>query len=558
MKLIVCVLIAAVAVPACSQTGRVLRVGDGESIQQALQRAGPGDTVLVGGVHVENVSVATDGVTIEGQGGAEIHGYMDWTPRWVPAELGRGIFRAPCPREPEFLCYDGKMVLKCTRNRKLILQQGSLTKEARTPGHFKHIRGVWAYMDGWVYLRTPDGADPSDATVVVSAPDSACVLVEADDVTIRGLTLRYATFAVLARNAGRVVIEYCTVGPTAHGIRLGRGVHDSVVRYCQVSCPAVFAWRDPQAPRADGTDLVEDIYFINKPQGPKNRRSIALRNAGANNEVAYNHIHDCYQGIEAKQDTDEGIRNAHRNLRVHHNYIHDTAFYGLCPNGVGINGRWHHNLVVNTHSAAIRIKQPSVIGPLYIYRNVIDHDGGRPWWASDPQAGPIFIIHNTFRGGWTMIRLADGHVPNLFILANAFIGQTRAYRHGRFIGIIRPEQIDYNLINHAEAELYDKLLAAGYQAHGVAAPLDDDADDAAILAAGKDKGPDWNAYVRALRRRLADLPEVLPGTECVQGRGDIGAYEEGFTTGDDQVGVDPALCGAKAFHQRKGIQRVSK
>jgi len=555
--------VLAVALSACAYTaeGGVIRVGPGESIQSAVNKAMPGDTVrIAGGTYNEDVTVTRSGIVLEGEPGVEIHGQTPWQPKWSPAGFGEGIYKAPYPRDPAFLAYNGLQVLKCTRDQKRILMHGSETRQGKAPGHFKHIRGVWAYMDGCVYLRAPEKDNPADDEVFVADSGAACVMLDgADDVTVRGLTLRYAEFAVQARNGRRLTIEYCTAGPTSHGIRLWTGVHDSTVRYCEVSCPAVFNWvpHEP-ASQKDGTNLIEDIYYINKPYGPANRRSIALRNSGHNNEIAYNYVHDCYQGIEAKEDRTQGGLDVHRNLEVHHNTVQDTSFYGLCPNGTDINGRWHHNLVVNTRSAGMRIKPPPTKGPLYIYRNVFLHPGGRPWWMSQSAPGPIVVYHNDFVGGWTMIRLPHKDVPNFCLLANAFIGQTRAWRYGRFTDTIPAEQIDYNLLSREEVEFYDEMLARGYQQHGVVAPLPDEADREQIMRAGKDKGPDWTHLAKQLSEKMPSLHTPLPGTEHIRGRADIGAFEEGFLEGPDDVGVSPDRCGAQAFHDKKEMTEADE
>ena len=537
--------------------GKIIPVREGESIQAAVDKASPGDTVLIAcGMYIENVRVTRSGtadapIIIEGEEGAEIHGYTNWQPKWTPASFGEGIFKTPRAAEPGLLCYNGLYVLKCTKNQKRILAHGSETEQAKTPGGFKHIRAVWAYMDGQLYLRTPDKEDPGAAEVYVAQEGSACIFLDgASNVIVRGLTLRYATYGVLATNCTNVVVEHCTVGPTDHGIRFWQNVHDSKIRYCQVTCPAIFEWVRRGPPETDGTKHNEDIYYINKTAGPQNRRSISLLNSGHNNEIAYNHIHDCYQGIEAKEDRTEDGHLNNQNLNVHHNYIHETAYYALSPNGTDINGRWHHNLLVNNTSSAIRIKPPSAVGPLYIYRNVIRHEGGRVWWASDAQKGPVLMYHNTFYGGWTMIRLASGRSPGVCLIANAFIGPTRAYRHGHFIGRIPPDQIDYNLITNRQMELYDELQAGGYQKHDLVAPLGLDSDRADIVALTADTGPNWKELTAALRVRYPALPAQLPGTEHVKGRADIGAYEDGALDGEHEVGVDPALCGARAYHNR--------
>jgi hypothetical protein len=51
-----------------ARAGRVTAVGPRESIQAAVDRARPGDTILVRGTHRENVAVQTDGLTLRGVG----------------------------------------------------------------------------------------------------------------------------------------------------------------------------------------------------------------------------------------------------------------------------------------------------------------------------------------------------------------------------------------------------------------------------------------------------------------------------------------------------------
>src|SRR5436190_14623396 len=43
-------------------------VGPGDSIQAAVDAAQPGDTIVVQGLHHENVAITTDGITLHGQG----------------------------------------------------------------------------------------------------------------------------------------------------------------------------------------------------------------------------------------------------------------------------------------------------------------------------------------------------------------------------------------------------------------------------------------------------------------------------------------------------------
>src|ERR1041384_703439 len=58
----------AAAVSAGSPLAAVAVVGPGDSIQAAIDAAQPGDTIIVKGVHHENVAITTDGITLRGIG----------------------------------------------------------------------------------------------------------------------------------------------------------------------------------------------------------------------------------------------------------------------------------------------------------------------------------------------------------------------------------------------------------------------------------------------------------------------------------------------------------
>ena len=69
-----------------AQAHRAAVVGPGDSIQAAVDAAGPGDTILVFGTHRENVAIETDGLTLRGVGAVirppatpAVHGCFDPT-----------------------------------------------------------------------------------------------------------------------------------------------------------------------------------------------------------------------------------------------------------------------------------------------------------------------------------------------------------------------------------------------------------------------------------------------------------------------------------------------
>jgi len=67
---LVAALVALALVPAAAGAAhaRATVVGPGQSIQSAVDAAGPGDTIVVFGTHRENVAIQTDGLTLRGAG----------------------------------------------------------------------------------------------------------------------------------------------------------------------------------------------------------------------------------------------------------------------------------------------------------------------------------------------------------------------------------------------------------------------------------------------------------------------------------------------------------
>ena len=61
-------LVLAVGLSAASASAATTVVGPGDSIQDAIDAAQPGDTIVVRGVHHENLAITTDGITLRGVG----------------------------------------------------------------------------------------------------------------------------------------------------------------------------------------------------------------------------------------------------------------------------------------------------------------------------------------------------------------------------------------------------------------------------------------------------------------------------------------------------------
>ncbi|MCZ7647515.1 MAG: hypothetical protein M5U26_20035 [Planctomycetota bacterium] len=542
--------------------------GDGSSaapfvrIQEALDLAGAGDTVRVKpGMYRERVrfkhsGTPTQPVVLQGEPGAVIDGSEAWTGAWEPAPgWPEGVWRAKPPVEPAYVAVDGKylhafLVHNLATQEQHIDENYKGRKLPRTPQEvfaqgapfagWKIVRGTWCFHEGWLYGKL-DGGDFGARKASIAPADSACVAIEgADYAVVRGLSLRHAWEGVsLVRTAGSVV-EGCTVGPTARGIRLDYGARGCVVRCCEVTCPAIFEWSSES-----NTIEWEDLYWLNKVVGSMNMRTLSALNAGPGNIIAYNVVHDAYQGIEDKEDksvlskaeqAELGDGPTSVGLEVHHNTMRNIWAYGLGPNGSSVNQRWHHNLIVEA-GEGMRIKKPKT-GPLYIYRNAIRNRNGRTYWwyaaKDDPATAAILFYHNTLAGPGRAVYMAHAALETTprglmfgnILLMNQFWHQKQDPRRCAW----EPWQCDGNLLWSSVQKEAEQRSA--YNAHGVSlpdgklpyderfAPL---ADSPAIDAA-----PDAEKILERLRAAKWPVPESgsLPGLERAAGKGfDLGAVE---------------------------------
>ncbi len=568
----------------CGTVGMVITVSPGESIQAALDRAGPGDIVRVAkGMYVEQVRFTSGGtpeapIVLEGEGGAVIYGdHSTWNPQWRRGEgFAKGVYATPCPFFPAYVEAEGHYVEGFNPNlgdpKEIFARGGPKTG-------WDAIRGTWCFIPAdkddpnspGTLLFYWDAKDPRTFESFRIAPvDSACVTIDgADYCVVRGLDLRASEHGVLIKNSRGSVVEYCTVGPTTNGIRLRENAHACKVLRCEVHCnPCVWDWTTP-----GGTPEWSDLYWLCKRIGFYNRRSISLLESGDDSEIAYNYIHHCYQGVEDKEDPDQPPRGLHKNLHVHHNVVADVHVYGYAPNSSAINQRWHNNLATRTGTSGMRVKRCK-IGPLFIYRNVFTECRTNTTWVySEPGerfAATTFIYNNTFSkltGGVYVVYVHNnalqGGMPYVYMRHNLYYFPDEplgCYKHNR-IGEYEwdPEHFDCNVIPQKSQELLDSNRGdlQAWNRNGRTyphqqRPFDEDfmptADSPAIDVPGR-----WDEFAEYLRTvDGVKLPPdgKFPGLDKYTGTcPDAGAreYDPTGKLGEDNViGVDPATVGAYA------------
>jgi len=582
-ELVVSLLCLSVVFLACGSAagGTVIRIQPGQSIQAAMDKAQPGDTVrLASGEYFEQVGFVSGGttdrpITLEGEPGAVIYGHdTGWRPQWRPAKgFTDGVWATPCPYAPASVEADGHYMEGFDAMRacpKDVFAQGG----PRTG--WEVIHGTWCFVPadgqrpnspGVLYLYWA-GKDPRRFETFRIAPDqSACVTIDgADHCVVRGLDLRASEHGVLLTNTRGSVVTYCTVGPTTHGIRLYAEAHGCTVRRCEAHCiPSVWDWTTP-----GGTEQWSDLYWLTKKIGFNNRRSISLFQSGDDNVIAYNTIHHCYQGPEDKDL--RGGRN-HTNLEVHHNRVTDAHAYGYAPNSSAINQRWHHNLAARASTSAMRVKRCR-IGPLFIYRNVFaDCRISATWVYSAPgetYRATVFIYHNTFskRAGSAYVVYVHNNalkagLPHVYMRANLYYFPDEplgCYKENRIAEYHwTPQHFDANVIPAASQKQLDSNRGdlPAWNPHGRTYPKAERPFDEKFTPTADSPARDLPGRRDEFYEYLRTVPGVelpadgaFPGLDTFTGSApDAGAREydpQGTLGEDNRIGVDPRTVGAYA------------
>lgn len=392
-----CAVLLQMCVVACG--AEVTRVAPGESVQAALDAAGPGDTVLLeAGIHRERVMMPRGGrhgapVTLEGLPGAVLDGSEAVELDWRPAEdIAPGAWRAHVPFVPFLVTAEGKIItmLSETRVDPATVENPAwhwprIFREGVGPSGWEAVRalGMYRQAERELVLKFGDHADPRTVTITV-APREACVrILDADRCVVRNLALRYGAYGVLIEESVGTVVEGCTIGPVDYGVWLGAGSYACTVRFNEIS-------GDPHAITDPWQRGSWDNWQAHKTGGFHDRFGVQIHRSAGHHHVHDNLIRDVWDGIE-----DRGGPGENRGLRIHHNLITRIADDGLEPNGAEEDCHWHDNIVTDA-ICGFRIKAPTV-GPLYAYRNIFFNcrEDFRNFGSTELRPATVYVYHNT-------------------------------------------------------------------------------------------------------------------------------------------------------------------
>lgn len=380
-------------------SAEVVHVAPGDSVQEALDRARPGDTVrLARGVHRERVAMQTSGVygrpiVLEGEPGAVLDGSEPVELDWRPApDVAAGAWRSKVPFTPFTVTANGKIITMLREDRVDLARVEDETwhwpklfRDGVRQSGWEGVKALALYFSAKkeLLVRFRDDLDPRSLAITV-APRRPCVeIVGADRCVVRGLSLRNAAYGVRIEDSLGSVVERCTIGPVDYGVWLGVGADRCTVRFNEIFM-APYAGADPYGAGA------WDNWLAHKRGGHYDRFGVQIHRTAGGHEVHDNFIHDTWDGIE-----DRGGVGENRGLRIHHNRIATINDDGLEPNGAEEDCRWHDNIVERC-ICGFRIKAPTV-GPLYAYRNIFfdNKEDYRNYGEAELRPATVFVYHNT-------------------------------------------------------------------------------------------------------------------------------------------------------------------
>jgi hypothetical protein len=357
---------------------RVLRVEAPQSIQAALDAAGPGDVIaLAPGVYHERLRIARSGTAeapivlrAEEPGTVTITG--------EPAGLALAfepvagdLYRAPVPwhvrwamaAERNLMGYDDLDGLRAFT----VIGHDSHAPEHGPPEGF-----VW--QDGFLYVRLLGGAGPREADVHIHGPyqeaeaalpataywgapfqdresGGELIMVEGSHIAISGLRLRMAPEVAVRVTGDNVAVRDCLIEGAFRGIRAGEAANLTVER-CEFDCYPVYQWvRWGQSEYPERRNSLWNAVYNS------NLCATFLEHSGPGAVVRRNLVYECFDGIQRHcHDRERPVTRAlasefsynavmscgdeciefdstgPQNLRVHNNFFMDAlALLALSP-----------------------------------------------------------------------------------------------------------------------------------------------------------------------------------------------------------------------------------
>ncbi len=354
-----------------------------QSIQEAVDSAGPGDRVLVAdGLYREEVTLSSGGTpgqwlqVIAAGAGAVLDGSETLTGAWIPHPTEPGVWSIDIGQGCGYLARDGQRFYRYNDMAGLLAGLGD--------------DGV-PMDEGWVVdgsvLWVRSQGDPAGHTWNVPRHDHGFVLQGADWVWIEGFEIRFFGqgeygSGVYVRNASHTVVRGNSIHGVADGIVVrwtGEGsCDDARIEDNEIFDPPVADW---EWDAVKGTSHEGSAIVLGGTRGAVVRR---------------NDIHDIFNGIYTGRWGDpENVAIAF-DVDVYDNFVHHIGDDGFEPEGACINHRFWRNTY---EGGLVGISlAPITHGPVWILRNTFAAFTGTSFKWSNDGDGPVLVYHNT---AWT-------------------------------------------------------------------------------------------------------------------------------------------------------------
>jgi parallel beta-helix repeat protein len=351
-----------------------------KTIQQAVDRAEPGDIVLVHpGIYRESVTVRQSGtpsdylqIRAAGPGvlldGAEPRlEQVDTRDNWRAD--GKGTYWATLATAPGYVAANGGR----------LYHYGTLEDlRASAAG----VAGGWFYDPSTrrLMVALPNGGDPDTVPMQVARLPHAflvdgvrCVSIEGFEISAYGLNAFGK--GIFLRDASHCIVRENRVHNVNVGIWVKGAARDNLIEGNEVFDTSLtgWPWERVKATDADGA-------------------AITLA-GGPGNVVRGNRLHGVFHGLVASTWDDLTNEGYNTDLDVYDNEITDIGEDCLAPQGACINVRFWGNRLSDMRVGLSLA--PITVGPLYALRNSVV--GFRQAWVrlSNGSAGPCYLYHNS-------------------------------------------------------------------------------------------------------------------------------------------------------------------
>lgn len=252
---------------------------------------------------------------------------------------------------------------------------------------------VWqAAGDGEAVLGFANRSDAAKGERVVAASGT-------HDVWFEGLTIRNATYGVVANDAERVVVRRCHVHGVDYGFACNRNAKGNVT--------GLFI--------AD--NLIEGPSTWPRTKGIEDARGVQVTGAGV--VVCYNRIRGFADGVDTFPSP---VCAA---IDVHNNDVSECTDDGAELDYSQRNTRCYLNRFTNVYQGVS--VQPVFGGPAYVYRNALYNVDHEPFKLHNSPSGALFLHNTVVKNGPPLSVYTQEPFSNCVTRNNLFVGTSGHY-----------------------------------------------------------------------------------------------------------------------------------